>query len=162
MIGPSDLAEAFGRNVNVIKAQTDGLTHADSLMQPPFRGNCMNWVVGHIAANRDRVLEALGEEPVMGAEAARYKRESEPLVEAEGELGILQLEELLARLDAGQERIASALSRIDEEALSHEITRGDRKITLAQRAFFLYFHDCYHTGQTELLRQLAGKNDKVI
>ena len=28
--------------------------------------------------------------------------------------------------------------------------------------FFLYFHDCYHTGQTELLRQAAGMNDKVI
>jgi hypothetical protein len=28
--------------------------------------------------------------------------------------------------------------------------------------FFLYFHETYHVGQTELLRQLAGKNDQVI
>ena len=24
------------------------------------------------------------------------------------------------------------------------------------------FHDTYHTGQTELLRQAAGKNDQII
>ena len=162
MIGTNDLIEAFGRNVGVIKAQTDGLAHSDSLMQPPFRGNCMNWVVGHIASNRDQVLEALGEEPVMGSDAVRYKRESEPLLNAEEGQGVLQLEELLARLDTGQERIASALGRLNEEALSREITRGDRKITVAQRIFFLYFHECYHTGQTELLRQLAGKDDKII
>jgi hypothetical protein len=28
--------------------------------------------------------------------------------------------------------------------------------------FFQYFHETYHVGQTELLRQLAGKNDQVI
>ncbi len=25
----------------------------------------------------------------------------------------------------------------------------------------MYFHETYHLGQTELLRQLAGTNDKV-
>lgn len=34
--------------------------------------------------------------------------------------------------------------------------------TLAARLHWYYFHDTYHTGQTELLRQIAGKNDQII
>jgi hypothetical protein len=160
MLGLNDLAEAFARNVRVIKMQADGLTHADSLLQPPFRGNCLNWIVGHIALSRDEVLETLGEPPVMSADGARYKRGSEVLADADADA--LPLEELLARLDRAQERIAAALSRMDEAAMARELTLGDRKLTVGQRAFFLYFHETYHVGQTELLRQLAGKNDQVI
>jgi len=28
--------------------------------------------------------------------------------------------------------------------------------------FFLYFHDSYHVGQTEILRQATGTDDKII
>jgi uncharacterized damage-inducible protein DinB len=35
-------------------------------------------------------------------------------------------------------------------------------LTQADSLFFRYFHETYHVGQTELLRQLAGRNDKVI
>jgi uncharacterized damage-inducible protein DinB len=34
--------------------------------------------------------------------------------------------------------------------------------TVGEQLAFLHFHEAYHTGQTEMLRQLAGKNDKVI
>ena len=160
MLTPAELTGAFARNLSILKTQADGLTNADSLMQPPFRGNCLNWVLGHIAENRDSVLEALGEQPVMSTAGVRYKRESEA-VTAAGE-GVLPLEELLARLDRSQERLAAALSRTDEEALARDFRSGERRLTVAQRVFFLYFHETYHVGQTELLRQLAGKNDKVI
>ena len=52
MITTEDLITALGRNLDVIKAQTKGLSHADSLLQLPFRGNCLNWVLGHIAGTR--------------------------------------------------------------------------------------------------------------
>src|SRR4051794_4037563 len=57
------LAEAHGRNVGIIKAQTAGLTHDESLLQLPFRGNCMNWVIGHILEGRNTILDLLGAEP---------------------------------------------------------------------------------------------------
>jgi len=47
MITPQKLAEMIGLNVNVITLQTKELTHADSLLQLPCRGNCLNWVLGH-------------------------------------------------------------------------------------------------------------------
>jgi hypothetical protein len=46
--------------------------------------------------------------------------------------------------------------------LSSEIEVGQRTMTMGRRLFGLYFHETFHTGQTELLRQLAGTDDKVI
>lgn len=160
MIDTKDMAGAFARNAILVRQQAAGLTHEDSLRQPPFRGNCLNWVLGHMARNRDDVLQALGEARLMGEEGERYKRESDALTGHSP--GVLQLEELLDRIDRAQERIAATLGGMDEAALSREVTTGENKRTVAQRVFFLYFHECYHVGQTELLRQLAGKDDKVI
>jgi DinB superfamily len=160
MISSQDLSNAFARNVSIIKMQTEGLTHEDSLRQLPFHGNCLNWVLGHIAVNRDSVLETLGEPPVMDAYGVRYKRGSDRMTQADE--GTLALEELLNWLDRSQERIATALSKMDEAALAREYASGDRKTTVGQRAFFLYFHETFHVGQTELFRQLAGKDDKII
>lgn len=35
-------------------------------------------------------------------------------------------------------------------------------MSVAEWLMFFYFHDTFHTGQTEILRQATGKNDKVI
>lgn len=159
MINSQDLSNAFARSVAIIKMQTKGLTNEDSLRQLPH-GNCLNWVLGHIAVHRDSVLQTLGAPPYMGDAGVRYKRDSEPLTHTDE--GTLTLEELLSWLDRSQERIASALSKMDEASLAREYGSGDRKTTIGQRVFFLYFHETYHVGQTELFRQLAGKDDKLI
>ena len=159
MINSQDLSNAFARNVGILKMQTDGLTDEDSMRQLPH-GNCLNWVLGHIASNRDGVLETLGEPPLMGSYGVRYKRDSDPVTQADE--GTMTLEELLTWLNRSQERIAAALSKMDETSLAREYTIGDQKTTVGQRAFFLYFHETYHVGQTELFRQLAGKDDKII
>jgi uncharacterized damage-inducible protein DinB len=160
MIEPEELAQAFGRNLNIIQRQTDGLTHADSLLQPPFRGNCLNWVLGHVANHRDTILHMLGQEPCLGEAAARYSWESEP-VTGDGE-GVLPLPQLLEVLAQGQAALERALALVTPEDLAQEVSFAGRVWPLRQQLFFLYWHETYHTGQTELLRQLAGKNDKVI
>lgn len=159
MINSQDLSTAFARNVAVVKMQAQGLTQQESL-QPVPNGNCLNWVLGHIAVSRDDILQTLGEPTVMNADGVRYKRGSDPLTEAEA--GVLTLDELLSWLDLTQERIAAALSKMDETAFAHEYGSGERKTTIGQRLFFLYFHETYHVGQTELYRQFAGKDDKLI
>src|SRR5260370_25537558 len=116
MINSQDLSNAFARNVSIIKMQTDGLTQEDSLRQIPLHGNCLNWVLGHIAVSRDDVLETLGEPPVMDAYGVRYKRGSDQVALADE--GTLTLEELLNWLDRSQERIATTLSNMDEAALA--------------------------------------------
>lgn len=159
IISLQQLSDAFARNVNIIGRQTAGLTHADSLLQPAMRGNCMNWVLGHIAATRNVILRLLDEEPVLPAEQAeRYKRGSEPVRGEED--GIMTLTALLDALDRAQAGIAAGLERATPETLAQDANFGD--MTVAQALFTLYFHECYHTGQTEYLRQLAGTNDQII
>lgn len=161
MIQKDQLANGFAVNVNIIQRQADGLTHTDSLLQPPVRGNCLNWVVGHIAVNRDRVLRVLGEEPLLtAAETAVYETGSEPLTE-ESE-GAVRLERLLEILETGQGLIDAAFQHVSPETLAAEQGAGEQTVTVAQRLFGLYFHETYHTGQTELLRQLAGTDDRII
>lgn len=160
MISANDLAEAFARNATLANMQSEGLTQEDSLRQQPVQGNCLNWVLGHIAINRDQVLEMLGEPPLMGEAGACYKRESEPLTA--GNEGILPLDDLLSRIAQAQERITAALSQTDEATLARPAPGGRRPRTVGQALFFLYFHESYHIGQTELFRQLAGKTDKLI
>jgi len=152
-------AKAFARNLWIIEAQTAGLTHQDSLVQVPGM-NCLNWVLGHLADYRDQVLAMLGEAPALGEEGARYQRESDP-VTGDGP-GVVPLERLLAVLKEGQVRISAALSALSDEALGAEEMVNGRRLTLEDRLHFAYFHDTYHTGQTELLRAVAGKIDKVI
>jgi hypothetical protein len=160
MLTPAEPAEAYARNVNIIDRQAAGLTHADSLLQPPFRGNCLNWVLGHVANNRDVILKALGQPPVFGPAGERYARESDPIT-CDGP-GVLALEELLRVLHAAQDALNAALPGLTEEQLACEVPFARRTVKLDWLLFFLYFHDSYHTGQAELLGQLAGKDDKVI
>jgi hypothetical protein len=161
MITPKELAGAFARNLETAKSQTKGLTHADSVLQPPFRGNCLNWVLGHIAENRSRVLQLLGQPPILSeAQAKRYGYGSEPVC-ADGE-DILRLETLMALLERSQKAIDAALGRVTPEELAREVESFLGTTTLGYFLFILYYHESYHLGQTELLRQLAGTNDKVI
>jgi len=161
MITVTDLIESLERNLDIIKAQTQGLTHADRLLQLPFRGNCLNWVVGHIAANRNTMLHFLGEEGILGeAHAARYAYDSEPVCGEDGD--ILTLEELLVALERGQKALVARLQTIPAEDLARDVESWLGTTTLGQLVFYLLWHESYHTGQTEALRQLAGKGDKVI
>lgn len=161
MITADQLAEAYAGNLGIIKMQVKGLTHEDSLLQLPFRGNCLNWVLGHILDSRNTVLQALGQEALLSEEqAARYGYGSEPVTRDGPD--VLRLEELLSLLERSQGAIATGLQAATSAVLDREVQFAGRSMTVGQQVFFLYFHDAYHTGQTEILRQLAGTDDKVI
>jgi hypothetical protein len=162
MITPTLLADYFARNVQILKMQAEGLSQTDSLVQLPFRANCLNWVVGHLVTNRLSVVKLLDAQPPFdAARMARYARESEP-VTVDG-LGVLPLEELIGLLEELQAQIAALLADISPEALAHEIVFfGSRQRPVSEWLFFFYFHDTYHVGQAEILRQAAGKDDKII
>ena len=161
MITNKQLIDGFSLNIRLIKLQTDGLNHADSLVQTAYKINCMNWVLGHIAVNRDSVIRLIGAEPLLREEATkRYTTESNPITEDGPD--VLQLDKLLEVLSTGQSRIEPALDTLSEADLLGEIQVGKRIMQLGTRLFDFYFHDTYHTGQTDLLRQVAGASDKVV
>jgi uncharacterized damage-inducible protein DinB len=161
VITTMDLIGGLERNLGIIKAQTEGLSHADSLLQLPFRGNCLNWVLGHMVANRNTMLRFLGEEAILNeTHARRYGYGSEPVCEDADD--ILTLEQLLTALEHSQSALTARLQKITAEELAREVQSFLGTTTLGQLIFYLYWHESYHTGQAEYLRQLAGKDDKVI
>jgi hypothetical protein len=154
------LIQSFAITQRIIKLQTDGLSHEDSVLQPPFRANCLNWVLGHIIVGRNTALKLLGQPPVWAeTESSRYKTGSEPITST---AQALPLEQLLHDLDRTQERIAASLDRISPEDLGSSVQFRGRERTLGQALDGLHWHETYHTGQLELLRQLAGKDDALI
>jgi uncharacterized protein YciI len=154
------LGQSFNVNGQVIRMQADGLTHAESLLQLPFRGNCLNWVLGHILANRNRVIDLLGETPFWDeAEVSRYARGSEPIA-SEGQA--LPLERLLGNLDRSQELIEAGLAQVTPQDMATPIAGDERGRALGELLLGLHWHETYHVGQLEILRQLAGKDDQVI
>ena len=154
------LIQSFDLTRRVIHMQTEGLTNADSLLQPPFRANCLNWVLGHILVGRNQVLGHLDAPQFWGeAEEARYRSGSDPVT---GEEQALSLERLLADLDRSQAQIAAALESVSPASLDEPAESSGRERSRGEAMAFLHWHETYHTGQLELLRQLAGKNDAII
>ena len=161
MHDPDVLANVYKRNDWVLARQTEGLSHADSLIQPEPRGNCLNYILGHMLVGRDRVAGFLGLEPLLSeAEKARYDTDSEPLTGAEE--GVVELSRLMEMLIESTVRIREALEALDPKELERAETLGESPGTLGSWIEFFGWHDTYHAGQTEYLRQLAGTDDKVI
>lgn len=159
-LSSTDITNILGVNVVVLGKQTAGLTHRDSLLQPSPRGNCLNFVTGHIALHREYMLQDLGLEPEVGEGAlARYARESEPILGDSEE--VLQIDDLIAIITRQQDRILEALETMSDDDLAHPAPLNESK-TVAGHVLFLAWHEGYHLGQTELLRQLAGTDDKVL
>ena len=149
------LRKLFDINHQALGMNVKGLTHEESLIQPPGGGNCLNWVAGHIVATRNLVLGLLGEEPIWGeAEAARYKRGSAPIRDGGS---AAPFDRILADFSRSQERIRAGLARLTDADLARERD----KETLADSLHFLQFHEAYHVGQAGLLRRMAGKEGAI-
>lgn len=149
------LATLFGLNIQVLKINTQGLTHEQSLIQPKPAGNCLNWILGHIAVTRDQALGLLGEKPGWSdSDKALYIRGSKPMTDA-GKA--LPMEKLMADIERSQVTLLSALMRQTPETLAANDGQG----SLAEKIAMLHFHEAYHTGQVGLMRRLLGKDGAI-
>jgi hypothetical protein len=156
-----DFTRLLSIEYNLIHTQTEGLTQADTLIQPQPSGNCMNWVLGHMLDNQITLLPVLGKEsPVAPAALERYRRDSDP-VTGEGP-GVLPLEKLLEGHDQVQAALIARLGEMSEADFTQEIEFRGRTVTVGWRVLFLNFHFTNHLGPLELLRQLAGRTEKLI
>ncbi|MEM7343611.1 MAG: DinB family protein, partial [Chloroflexota bacterium] len=137
----------------VIKRHTDGLNHEDSMQQLDFPANCMNWNLGHLLVYRMEYLGAIdGTTAPNEEEWAMYGAGSEPLTDSEA---AIQLETLLNRLAEVSDLIVSALETVSAEQLD-TVYNEERDMSLDDYLnFYLIFHEAYHAGQLEILKELA-------
>lgn len=161
-IAASPEAEVFrhqARSIHtVVRLQTDGVTHEESLIKPQPAGNCLNWVIGHLVAVYNNALPLVGQEPVIDkASIAEYQRGSPPL---EATMPVVPLAELLTLWDTAHTRIDAGLAALPADALDQPAPfspTGNPKETVRTLLSSVMFHQAYHTGQTALLRRIVGK-----
>jgi hypothetical protein len=118
----------------------------------------LNWIIGHIVMARGRMLKLMQLDPILTPEQAQlYETGSNPITDG---AVALRFESLVEGLDMAHQRLIAALNASSAEALEVIAEGGERSI--GERLRGLAWHETYHTGQTEILRQLSGTNDKVI
>jgi hypothetical protein len=139
------LAQQFELNHHVAHANLEGITHEDSLVHPAPAGNCLNWVLGHVVATRNVLMDVLGEPPIWSAaDAEPYQRGAHPPLDA---ARAMPLADIVAAFDRSQETVRRCLPSAPPEHLT----------TIAG----LSFHESYHLGQCGLLRRLLGKHGAI-
>jgi hypothetical protein len=138
---------------NIIKGKTEGLTHADSMLQLPFPGNCMNWNLGHLLVYRQISLGAIdGVTKPDDQDVVNYGFGSEALTDSDK---AIPLPDLLTRLEEASDKLIVALEEMPAEK-SAEIIDTESGRTLDDRLrFLLVFHEAYHVALLEILRELA-------
>ena len=161
MITKDEFSELLTGEQDLMLKQLDGLSHADSLLQPQPGGNCLNWVMGHLVENLAEILSVLGGEPPAGLpNLDRFGFGSEPVCGKEADL--IELPALRDAHGLLTGAIGHRLTQMTEADFDEEIEFWQGTRRRGYIAFFYFFHHTYHIGQLEQLRNLAGRTDKVI
>ena len=145
-----EITQAYDTNTWLIGLLTEGLNQAESLLQPPFPTNCVNWILGHILVSRNESIQLCGGKMWDDLLINRYKSDSQPV--RDGDDDVRHLEELIKGIHGSQEMLANLLGEFSEEDLNEtvETSRGQKARWLHIRG--LHWHESYHMGQLELLR----------
>jgi uncharacterized damage-inducible protein DinB len=142
----------------IVQINTEGVTQAESLVQPQPAGNCINWVLGHLVAVYHNVLPLLGQEPVLDpATVKRYDRGSAPLRNG---ADALDISELMAAWDECCKRVDAGLAEFSEERLAEPAPAsptGNPDETIGSLLSTMCWHQAYHSGQLGVIRRIAGK-----
>jgi uncharacterized damage-inducible protein DinB len=151
MIDPSALTTTLARNLSLLESQADGVSHEASMRPIVPGGSTFNWLLGHVALSRDRMLDALRAETRLDAAAsAHYARGGTAPGADEAE----RFENLLATLAEQQARLEAALGGADADLLARPVMEG--RSDVGSWVDFLVWHETYHVGQAVLYRRLAG------
>jgi uncharacterized damage-inducible protein DinB len=145
-----------------VQANTAGVTQEESLRQPQPGGNCLNWVVGHLCCIYNNALPLFGQEPVVDkALLTRYDRGSAPITDPAEALPISQLVEIWDQLSA---RVGAGIGTLTPEYLDQPAPfspSGNPDETNRSLVTTVLFHQAYHSGQTGVLRRVAGHEGAI-
>lgn len=154
------LVSNFSLNKNL-----EGITEEESLKPIGIKGNCINWIAGHILAVRDAFFSNFGTEKFLNEnEIKRYERGSEPVNSNESYTSILKIKE---GLDITYKRWVELLNTKDESFFNTPIPADILPVPIAEPTIgkllsVLIYHEGYHTGQIGLARRALGSDFNVI
>jgi DinB superfamily len=148
---------------NVVAINVQGLTHADSVIQPRPGGNSLNWIMGHLVWAYEQALPLFGQDRVMEQGALdRYARGA-PGLGSPAEA--VNFEDLLAAWKVAAERVDAGLAGLTPEVLDRKAPSSptnNPNETMRSLVCTILFHQAYHAGQTAVLRRIAGKSGAIV
>lgn len=154
--------EVFRNNARttqqIVRLNIEGISQAESLVQPQPAGNCLNWVMGHLVWVYNLMLPMVKQEPLSNGEILkRCARGTPPLTdfsEASDMNDLIQMwDESIERYDAG----LAGLTSDDLDAKAPMSPRDNPNETVRSLLGLVTFHQAYHAGQLGVLRRIAGK-----
>ncbi|MEL7627138.1 MAG: DinB family protein [Anaerolineaceae bacterium] len=149
MITKEDFKSLFETWQSIIDVQTEGLTREDLLLQPKPGGNCMLWILGHMAESmKDLTVELGGSTPKGYDVYERFARTSEPLLGDEP--GLPDLAKIRADYAALSNLACQALDEQSDDYFKEPGWSGTKGATI----LFLSFHMSYHSGHVETMTVL--------
>ena len=153
------IAHLYTLDSGVIHGTLDDVAEEETFVQPQEGGNCMNWILGHIVANRQNALGLVQGEPLVDPRIVeRYARGSDPVSGPED--GAADTKELLLALDATHERLLDYLRSASDEDLAAPLPGGPSRILgecVGDALASLAWHEGYHAGQLGILRRMVGR-----
>jgi DinB family protein len=152
------LAYQLELSCKILEMNTGDVSHEESLITPPKGGSCLNQVVGHLTRTRNMALGSMGQKsPYPMEDFNPYDdRTGVPFTRDNA----LPFDELRRRFKAMQEPLVRAISAMSPEVLAMKPPRpmtGEPNETVGSNLATFVFHECYHVGQTGILRRVAGK-----
>ncbi|MFL5403546.1 MAG: DinB family protein [Gemmatimonadales bacterium] len=142
----------------LLDMNTGDVSHEESLARPPKGGSCLNQVVGHLTRTRTLALTSMGQKtPFPIEDFAPYDDRTGVAFSRDN---ALPFDELKRRFEALQEPLVRLIGGMSAETLAGKPPRkitGDPNETVGTNLATFVFHECYHVGQTGILRRVAGK-----
>ena len=149
---PALLLTMYTKTHHLIRLQSAGFTHKESLVEFPFGGNSLNWTLGHIVATRHNLIAMFEDnDPQWYEPMRRYVYQSAPITPESTDA--VQLADIYTAFDAAQERFVAILSDLTIDDLERKVDHR----TAGEKLAYYNFHEAYHAGQIELLRNLLNK-----
>ncbi|MBH28293.1 MAG: hypothetical protein CL789_03540 [Chloroflexi bacterium] len=153
-------ATILRRNQESLLKAIEGLSHSEMFLQLPGQGNCMNWILGHIASYRDGMLVDSGLRSYMRPDEVQvYAGGSAPIKAGDICVDSARLSELLVLT------FADLIFWIETERNGlHQKPVGDIKDnigysgvcnTLIEHYAQNIGHESIHVGELNPLRELA-------
>jgi hypothetical protein len=128
----------------VINKNLEGITDEEALKIPDGKGNCINWIMGHIVFNRDSAMETAGIDKLCTKEFEELYKTGTSLSEPSKAVKISKMIELINK---SQELLMKKFNEVD---FCNEEKKMEWFIGIG-------FHEAYHAGQIGILRKISGK-----
>jgi hypothetical protein len=140
----------------IIHRFVDGISHEESVLQLPFQHNCMNWILGHIVANRSHVLETVGGTHAWQEEVrALYHTGTPPVTPGSPSVPFGKLVEYLDESIAILRTVLETMTDGQLEEM-HNNYRGEK--SRYEHVTSFHWHEAFHVGQLEILHAFIESN----